>query len=51
MELYVDIADIKAARAVNGYFPIDGFTTNLNILIKTNEPLSVLYNTNSLQRQ
>ena len=34
MEYYVDIADIEAVRAVNDYFPIDGFTTNPNILTR-----------------
>ena len=43
MEYYVDIADIKTVRAVNDYFPIDGFTTNPNILTKTDEPLSMLF--------
>ena len=43
MEYYVDIADINAVRAVNDYFPIDGFTTNPNILTKTDEPLSALF--------
>ena len=27
MEYYVDIADIDVVRAVNEYYPIDGFTT------------------------
>ena len=43
MEYYVDIADIAAVRAVNEYFPIDGFTTNPNILTKTDRPLSELF--------
>lgn len=34
MEFYVDIADLEAVKRVNSYFPIDGFTTNPNILTK-----------------
>ncbi len=43
MEFYVDIADMDAVRAVNEYFPIDGFTTNPNILTKANKPLSEMF--------
>ncbi|MBR1559977.1 MAG: hypothetical protein IJ646_07020 [Clostridia bacterium] len=43
MEYYVDIADIEVVRAVNEYFPIDGFTTNPNILTKTDKPLRDLF--------
>ena len=43
MEYYVDIADIDTVRAVNEYFPIDGFTTNPNILTKTDRPLEALF--------
>ena len=43
MEYYVDIADIERVRAVNEYFPIDGFTTNPNILTKTDRPLEALF--------
>ena len=43
MEYYVDIADIETVRAVNEYFPIDGFTTNPNILTKTDKPLEALF--------
>ena len=43
MEYYVDIADIEKVRAVNDYFPIDGFTTNPNILTKTDKPLGALF--------
>jgi len=43
MEYYVDIADIEKVRAVNEYFPIDGFTTNPNILTKTDRPLEALF--------
>ena len=43
MEYYVDIADIDTVRAVNDYFPIDGFTTNPNILTKTDRPLEALF--------
>ena len=43
MEYFVDIADIERVRAVNDYFPIDGFTTNPNILTKTDRPLGELF--------
>ena len=43
MEYYVDIADIEVVRAVNDVFPIDGFTTNPNILTKTDRPLQELF--------
>ena len=43
MEYYVDIADIETVRAVNECFPIDGFTTNPNILTKTDKPLAELF--------
>ena len=43
MEYYVDIADIEKVRAVNDCFPIDGFTTNPNILTKTDRLLSELF--------
>ena len=43
MEYYVDIADIEKVRAVNEYFPIDGFTTNPNILTKTDRSLEALF--------
>ena len=43
MEFYVDIADIETVRKVNEYFPIDGFTTNPNILTKTDRPLDELF--------
>ncbi len=43
MEYYVDIADIDRVPAINDYFPIDGFTTNPNILTKTDKPLSELF--------
>jgi len=43
MEFYVDIADIETVRKVNEYFPIDGFTTNPNILTKTDKPLTSLF--------
>ena len=43
MEYYVDIADIEAVRAVNDVFPIDGFTTNPNILTKASRPLGALF--------
>lgn len=43
MEFYVDTADIDAVRAVNDHFPIDGFTTNPNILTKATKPLPELF--------
>ena len=43
MEFYVDIADIERVRAVNEYFPIDGFTTNPSILTRTDRPLAELF--------
>ena len=43
MEFYVDIADMDKVRAVNEYFPIDGFTTNPNILTKASKPLEELF--------
>ena len=42
MEYYVDIADIDVVRAVNEYYPIDGFTTNPNILAQAKRPLPEL---------
>ncbi len=39
MEFYVDIADIEEVRKVADYFPIDGFTTNPNILTKSEKSL------------
>ena len=43
MEFYVDIADIESVCRVNETFPIDGFTTNPNILTKTDRPLAALF--------
>jgi len=43
VEYYVDIADIETIKAVNEFFPIDGFTTNPNILTKTDRPLLELF--------
>lgn len=43
MEYYVDTADIESIREINEYFPIDGFTTNPNILTKTDRPLNALF--------
>lgn len=40
MEFFVDIAEIEDVKAVEEYFPIDGFTTNPNILTKTEKTLS-----------
>ena len=43
MEYYVDIADIDTVRRVNEVYPIDGFTTNPNILTKATKPLPALF--------
>ena len=43
MEFYVDTADIGAVRWVNDRYPIDGFTTNPNILTQAKEPLETLF--------
>ena len=43
MEYYVDIADIETIRRVNETYPIDGFTTNPNILTKADKPLTELF--------
>lgn len=43
MKFFVDTADIGAVRAVNECFPIDGFTTNPNILAKAERPLDELF--------
>ena len=43
MEFYVDTADIGAVRRVNDRYPIDGFTTNPNILTQAKEPLETLF--------
>ena len=42
MEYYVDIADIEVVRAVNDCFPIDGFTTNPNLLARAARPPEAL---------
>ena len=43
MDFFVDSADLDAVRAINAYFPIDGFTTNPNILTKATRPLEELF--------
>ena len=43
MEYYVDIADVDVVRAVNDYYPIDGFTTNPNLLAQAERPLPELF--------
>ena len=43
MEFYVDSADINVIRAINDYFPIDGFTTNPNLLAQAERPLPELF--------
>ena len=42
MELYVDIADLDAIKEVDKYYPIDGFTTNPNILSVVKRPVEEL---------
>jgi len=42
MEFFVDIADIEKVENVMEYFPIDGVTTNPNILTKSAKTLSDL---------
>lgn len=39
MEFYVDIADVEAVERTAEYYPIDGFTTNPNILTKSSRSL------------
>ena len=39
MELYVDIADLAAVKSVGDRLPIDGFTTNPNILSESERPV------------
>ena len=43
MEFFVDSADINVIRAINDYFPIDGFTTNPNILTQADRPLDEMF--------
>ena len=43
MEFFVDTADLDAVRVINDYFPIEGFTTNPNILTHATKPLSELF--------
>ena len=40
MELFVDIADLDAVKKVAEYYPIEGFTTNPNILSTASRPVS-----------
>jgi len=40
MEFFVDSGDLQAIRSVADYFPIDGFTTNPNLLTQSDEPLA-----------
>ena len=42
METYVDIADLEAIKKVADFYPIDGFTTNPNILSTAEKPLEPL---------
>ena len=43
MEFFVDTADLNVVRAINDYFPIDGFTTNPNILTQADRPLGEVF--------
>lgn len=43
MEYYVDNADIETIMRVNETFPIDGFTTNPNILAQAARPIKELF--------
>lgn len=43
MEFFVDIADLAAVKKVAEYFPIDGFTTNPNILTKAEKPIAEVF--------
>ncbi len=43
MEFFVDAADLDAVRAVNAVFPIDGLTTNPNILAKALKPVPEMF--------
>ena len=42
MEVFVDIADLEAIKKVADFFPIDGFTTNPNILSMSKRPVEEL---------
>lgn len=42
MELFVDIADLETIKAVAEYYPIDGFTTNPKILVKSERSIPEL---------
>lgn len=42
MEFFADAADLEVVRALNAVYPIDGFTTNPNILTQAPKPLSDL---------
>lgn len=39
----MDIADLDVVRSINETFPIDGFTTNPNLLAKAKRPLNELF--------
>ena len=43
MEFYVDTADLDIVRGINDYFPIEGFTTNPNILTQADRPLQEVF--------
>ena len=43
MEFYVDSADMDAVKAIGAVYPIDGFTTNPNILTQAKEPLPAVF--------
>ena len=42
MKFFVDTWDIEAVRRVNEFFPIEGFTTNPNILTRSPRPVEAL---------
>ena len=43
MEFYVDSADLETVKAIAAVYPIDGFTTNPNILTQAQRPLSEVF--------
>ena len=43
MEFYVDTADLDIVREINECYPIEGFTTNPNILPQAKRPLDEVF--------
>ena len=43
MEFYVDTADLDIVREINECYPIEGFTTNPNILTQAKQPLDEVF--------